>query len=98
MIVLILLNCIIFIVGIKNIKIKKGEQMSKKNESNTFSIISIVLGGIAFLFFPPFLGGAGVILAVIGKTKNEKMWGIGLAVSIVGAVVGMIFGASMALL
>src|SRR6056300_739605 len=98
MIVLILLNCIIFLVGIKNIKIKKGEQMSKKNESNTFSIIAIVLGGLAFLFFPPFLGGAGVILAVIGKTKNEKMWGIGLAVSIVGAVVGMIFGASMALL
>jgi hypothetical protein len=72
--------------------------MSKKSESNTFSIIAIVLGGLAFLFFPPFLGGAGVILAVIGKTKNEKMWGIGLAVSIVGAVVGMIFGASMALL
>lgn len=72
MIVLILLNCI-FLVGIKNIKIIKGEQMSKKNESNTFSIISIVLGGLAFLFFPPFLGGAGVILAVIGKTKNEKM-------------------------
>jgi len=95
MIVLILLNCII---GIKNIKIKKREQMSKKNESNTFSIISIVLGGLAFILLPPFLGGAGAILAVIGKTKNEKMWGIGLAVSIVGAVVGMIFGASMALL
>lgn len=95
MIVLILLNCII---GIKNIKIKKREQMSKKNESNTFSIISIVLGGLAFILLPPFLGGAGAILAVIGKTKNEKMWGIGLAVSIVGAVVGMIFGASIALL
>ena len=72
--------------------------MSKKNESNTFSIISIVLGGLAFILFPPFLGGAGVVLAIIGKTKNEKMWGIGLAVSIVGAVVGMIFGASIALL
>ena len=87
-----------FLVGIKNIKIKKGEQMSIKNESNTFSIISIVLGGLAFILLPPFFGGAGVILAIIGKTKNEKMWGIGLAVSIVGAVVGMIFGAYIALL
>tara|TARA_B100001175_G_scaffold250076_1_gene217222 strand:+ start:487 stop:705 length:219 start_codon:yes stop_codon:yes gene_type:complete len=72
--------------------------MSKKSESNTYSIIAIVLGGLAFLFFPPFLGGAGVILAVIGKSKNEKMWAIGLTVSIVGAVVGMILGVAFALL
>lgn len=72
--------------------------MSKKSEANTFSIIAIVLGGLAFLFFPPFLGGAGVILAVIGKSKKEKMWSIGLTVSIVGGVVGMIFGATMALI
>ena len=67
--------------------------MSNKNsDSNTFSIISIVLGAIALLFFPPFLGGAGVILAVIGKQKNEKLWVVGLTVSLVGGVVGMIFG------
>ena len=72
--------------------------MSNKNSnSNTFSIISMVLGGLAFLFFPPFLGGAGVILAVIGKQKNEKLWAIGLTVSIVGAVVGMIFGVAVGL-
>ena len=68
--------------------------MGKKNSnSNTYSIIAIVLGGLAFLFFPPFLGGAGVILAVIGKSKNERLWVIGLTVSNVGGVVGMIFGA-----
>lgn len=71
--------------------------MAKKSE-NTYSIIAIVLGGLAFLFFPPFLGGAGVILAVIGKSKNEKLWSIGLTVSIVGGVVGMIFGAMMAVI
>ena len=48
--------------------------MSRKKTENTFSIIAIVLGGLAFLFFPPFLGGAGVIVAVIGKTKNEKLY------------------------
>ena len=72
--------------------------MSRKKSENTFSIIAMVLGGLAFLFFPPFLGGAGVIVAVIGKTKNEKLWSIGLTVSIVGGVVGMILGASMALM
>ena len=72
--------------------------MSRKKTENTFSIIAIVLGGLAFLFFPPFLGGAGVILAVIGKSKNEKMWQIGLTVSIVGAIVGFILGVYVGLL
>ena len=65
-------------------------------ESNTFSIMSMILGGIAFLLLPPFLGGAGVILAIIGKTKNEKLWAIGFTVSIVGAVVGFILGMAAA--
>ncbi len=65
-------------------------------ESNTFSIMSMILGGIAFLLLPPFLGGAGVILAIIGKTKNEKLWAIGFTVSIVGAVVGFILGMAVA--
>ena len=72
--------------------------MAKKSEKNTYSIIAIVLGGIAFLLLPPFLGGAGVILAIIGKSKNEKLWSIGLIVSIVGGVVGMILGAKMAVI
>lgn len=58
--------------------------------------MSMILGGIAFLLLPPFLGGAGVILAIIGKTKNEKLWAIGFTVSIVGAVVGFILGMAVA--
>ena len=65
-------------------------------ESNTFSIISMILGGIAFLLLPPFLGGAGAILAIIAKTKNEKLWAIGFTVSIVGAVVGFLLGMAVA--
>ena len=74
----------------------KEKKPKKTFESNTFSIMSMILGGIAFLLLPPFLGGAGVILAIIAKTKNEKLWAIGLTVSIVGAVVGMIFGMAVA--
>jgi len=58
--------------------------------------MSMILGGIAFLLLPPFLGGAGVILAIIAKTKNEKLWAIGFTVSIVGAVVGFILGMAVA--
>ena len=58
--------------------------------------MSMILGGIAFLLLPPFLGGVGVILAIIGKTKNEKLWAIGFTVSIVGAVVGFLLGMAVA--
>ena len=58
--------------------------------------MSMILGGIAFLLLPPFLGGAGVILAIIAKTKNEILWAIGFTVSIVGAVVGFILGMAVA--
>ena len=58
--------------------------------------MSMILGGIAFLLLPPFLGGAGAILAIIAKTKNEKLWAIGFTVSIVGAVVGFLLGMAVA--
>lgn len=66
--------------------------VDNKSEKNTFSIIAMVLGGVALLFFPPFLGGAGVIFAVIAKTKNERLWSIGLAASIVGGLLGAFLG------
>ena len=65
---------------------------NKDSDSKTFSLISIILGGLALLFLPPFLGGAGVIFAVIAKTKNEKLWSVGLTVSIVGGGLGMLLG------
>jgi hypothetical protein len=74
----------------------KEKKTENTFESNTFSIMSMILGGIAFLLLPPFLGGAGVILAIIAKTKNEKLWAIGFTVSIVGAVVGFILGMAVA--
>jgi hypothetical protein len=53
----------------------------------------IILDYLSFLlFFPPFVGGAGVICAIIAKTKNEKLWGIGLAASIVGGALGALLG------
>jgi hypothetical protein len=65
---------------------------NEKSQRDTYSIAAMILGGVALLFFPPFVGGAGVICAIIAKTKNEKLWGIGLAASIVGGALGALLG------
>jgi hypothetical protein len=70
----------------------KEEKPKNTSESNTFSFMSMILGGIAFILFPPLFGGVGIILAVFAKTKNEKLWSIGLTMSIVGTVIGGFYG------
>ncbi len=60
---------------------------------NTFSIIAIVLGAVGFILIPILLGPASIILAVIAKTKKEKLANVALAVGILGTVMGMILGA-----
>jgi hypothetical protein len=67
--------------------------MSEKSSSNTFSILAIVLGGLALLVLPIVFGPAAIILGVIGITKKEKLAPIGLTVGILGMVVGMFIGA-----
>ncbi len=67
--------------------------MSETKSSNTFSILAIVLGGLALLVLPIVFGPAAIILGVVGMTKKEKLGPIGLTVGILGMVVGMFIGA-----
>jgi uncharacterized membrane protein len=67
--------------------------MSEKSTSNTFSILAIVLGGLALLVLPIVFGPAAIILGVVGITKKEKLAPIGLTVGILGMLVGMFIGA-----
>lgn len=61
------------------------------------SIIAMVLGVIALLFFPIVFGVIGVILAIIAKTvRHERLATIAIVVSAVGLVGGMILGAVVA--
>lgn len=71
--------------------------MSEKSSSNTFSILAIVLGGLALLVLPIVFGPAAIILGVIGITKKEKLAPIGLTVGILGMVVGIFIGALTAM-
>lgn len=61
--------------------------------SNGFSIAAYVLGAIAILFFPIFIGVAGIVCAVVAKTKNEPQANIALGVAIGGTILGFILGA-----
>jgi hypothetical protein len=70
-----------------------SDMQSNPQSGNTFSIVAIVLGGIAFILFPIFLGPAAIILAVIAKNKKEKLANVALTVGILGTVIGMILGA-----
>ncbi|WEH43166.1 hypothetical protein OG233_28655 [Streptomyces sp. NBC_01218] len=64
---------------------------------NVLSIIAMVLGVIALLFFPIVFGVIGVILAIIAKTvRHERLATIAIVVSAVGLVGGMILGAVVA--
>ncbi|MGW2277196.1 hypothetical protein [Streptomyces sp. NPDC001770] len=64
---------------------------------NVLSIIAMVLGVIALLFFPIVFGVIAVVLAIIAKTvRHERLAGIAIAVSAVGLVGGMILGAVVA--
>ena len=69
---------------------------SNANQSNTFSILAIVLGAIAFLIFPILLGPAAIILGVVGLVKKERLAPIGLTIGILGTIVGMVLGAIIA--
>lgn len=62
------------------------------NDSNTLSIVGIVLGCVAFIFCPPGFGIAGIVCGAIAKSKNERLANVALGVSIAGLVVGLILG------
>lgn len=66
---------------------------SGPNGSNTLSTIGIVLGAIAFVFFPILFGPAGLILGAVARSRGESRAVTAMVVSGIGLVVGMILGA-----
>jgi hypothetical protein len=69
---------------------------SNTNQSNTFSILAIVLGAVAVLIVPILLGPAAIILGVVGLVKKERLAPIGLTVGILGMLLGFFLGAIVA--
>ena len=67
------------------------------NSGNGFSTAGIIIGAVAFLFFPIILGPVGLILGAVGKSKGEPRAVVAMVVSGCGLVIGMIIGAIVGL-
>lgn len=57
------------------------------------SILGIVFGVIAVLFFPIIFGLAGIILSIIGYAIGDRALGKwAIVISVVGTVLGFVLG------
>jgi cytochrome c biogenesis protein CcdA len=69
-----------------------GAPPQPRTQSNTLSIIAIVLGAVAIVFVPIVFGLIGIVLGVIAKVKGERLSTWGIVVPIVGMIAGIILG------
>jgi len=61
--------------------------------ANPFSLVAIILGLVAVLFFPILLGPVGIVLGIVGRSRREPWAVAGITVAIVGMIVGLVLGA-----
>jgi hypothetical protein len=57
------------------------------------SVLGIVFGAIAVLFFPIIFGLVGIVLSVVGYSMGDRTLGKwAIVVSVVGTVLGFVLG------
>ena len=66
-----------------------GEPVRRRG-MQVFSIIAIVCGILAVFLLPILFGPIGIVLAIVGRYRAEPLWKVGLAVAIVGMLLGYI--------
>ena len=66
------------------------------NNKNTLSTLAIIFSGVSLLFLPPLFGTAALVLGIIATVKKERLGVLGLVLSIVLPILGMVFGAMVA--
>jgi hypothetical protein len=54
------------------------------------SVAAMVCGAVALLFAPIIIGPIGIVLAAVGKSRGERLANVGLAVAILGTIVGLV--------
>lgn len=72
-----------------------GAAFTPRTAGNGLSTAGIILGAIAFIFFPILFGPAGLICGAIAKSRGEERAVIAMIVSACGLVIGMIIGAAI---
>lgn len=68
-----------------------GSNGVRRNE-NHFSHLSVFFGAIAVLFFPVVFGPVAIVLSAVAFSRKEPRAPIGLAVGILGLLLGMFIG------
>jgi hypothetical protein len=63
-----------------------------EDPGNTFSVLGIVFGSIAFLLCPVLFGPLGMVMASKGTKKGESLSSVAMIVSIAGLVGGLLIG------
>lgn len=69
-----------------------GHPAAPASTSNAFAITAIVLGAIAFLFFPIILGPLAIIFAGVALSKGQSLAKVAMGIAIGGMVLGFVFG------
>jgi hypothetical protein len=72
---------------------RQGPRPAPGAGANGFSIAAFVLGAVAVLLFPIFLGAAAIVCAVVARTRSEPWANPALGVAITGTVLGVLLGA-----
>jgi len=68
------------------------ENGQNETSQHGFTICSVIFGIISLGFFPPLFGTIGVILGAIGMSRKENYAIIGIVISLVSMIIGMIMG------
>ena len=63
--------------------------------SNGFAAAAMVLGVIAFWFFPVVFGTVGIIVAGVALSKHEPKAPLGMTFAVAGTLLGMIIGVAL---
>ena len=63
-----------------------------RSGTNVLSIVAIVFGVIAVVFFPIVFGPLGIVCGAVAISRRESLAKVGLAVAVIGMVVGFALG------
>jgi uncharacterized membrane protein HdeD (DUF308 family) len=64
-----------------------------KTGARVCSILGIVFGVVAVLFFPIIFGLAGIVLSIVGYSMGDKALGKwAIVISVLGTVLGFVLG------
>ena len=66
------------------------EGATTRRSGRPFTIASFVCAAVAIVVLPLFVGIAGVVLGIVGRSRGDRLANWAIVASIVGAAIGMV--------